>query len=276
MKTNLLPFFAFALLAGASLHAAPLTSATAVHARPDASAPTLSLLSAGTEPTPAIGVAEALPPGWQAVELSGTHEVWAQAKDMTKSLDVKTGAELRTAPRVDAPIFTKMEPGDSAELSGTRGKWMQVKLQKKMIGYINNPAPFSPAAVASTSPTAAPSRSATPPPSPAPAAPAASSFAGSGRPAQMVNLGDGGSAALPRLFPGKFVSTRRALMPRRPYDYQLTDKGGERYAYLDVSKLLLTEQLDKYIDRELVVYGVAKPVPNTKDIVIEVESLQLR
>jgi len=66
------------------------------------------------------------------------------------------------------------------------------------------------------------------------------------------------------------------LTPRRPYDYQLNDNGGERYAYLDLSRLLQTEQLDKYVDHTVLIYGTAKAVPNSKDIVIEVESLQLR
>jgi hypothetical protein len=65
-------------------------------------------------------------------------------------------------------------------------------------------------------------------------------------------------------------------MARRPYEFQLNDNGGERYAYLDTSKLLLTEQIDKYIDRTVVVYGTARPVPDSKDIVIQVESLQLQ
>jgi hypothetical protein len=97
-----------------------------------------------------------------------------------------------------------------------------------------------------------------------------------GRPAPMVNLGDGGTSTLPRLFQGKFVSTRSAFKPRRPYDWALEDDSRELYAYLDMSKLLLTEQLDKYIDRHVVVYGGAKSVTGGKDIVIVVESLQLK
>ena len=91
-----------------------------------------------------------------------------------------------------------------------------------------------------------------------------------------MNLGDGGSSTLPRFFQGKFVSTRSAFKPRRPYNWALNDDAGVRYAYLDVSKLLLTEQIEKYIDHVVVVYGAGKSVPGTKDIVIEVESLQLK
>jgi hypothetical protein len=92
----------------------------------------------------------------------------------------------------------------------------------------------------------------------------------------MVNLGDGGGSTLPRQFAGRFVSTRRPLTPRRPFDYALNDEAGKRYAYLDVSKLLLTEQIEKYIDHHVVVFGAAKNAPGNKDIVIMVETLQLK
>lgn len=81
---------------------------------------------------------------------------------------------------------------------------------------------------------------------------------------------------MPRLLAGKFVSTRSPFKPRRPYDWALNDDAGKRYAYLDISKLLLTEQIESYIDHSVVVFGAAKPIAGTKDFVIEVESLQLR
>ena len=112
--------------------------------------------------------------------------------------------------------------------------------------------------------------------SPAPVSPGAHGVAMAGQAAPMVDRGDGGGSALPRQFAGRFVSTRRPLTPRRPYDYALNDEAGKRYAYVDVSKLLLTEQIEKYIDHNVVVFGAAKNVPDSKDIVIMVETLQLR
>src|SRR5207249_740524 len=97
-----------------------------------------------------------------------------------------------------------------------------------------------------------------------------------GQAVPMINMGDGGSAALPRSFQGRFVSTRRPLAPRRPYDWALNDESGKRYAYLDISKLLQTEQIEKYTDHVVVVYGAARATPDGKDILIIVESLQLK
>jgi hypothetical protein len=268
MKTNLRLLLAF-FAAAASLTAAPLTSSSAVHARPEASAPAVAVLKAGTEPVAAAGVALTLPPGWQAVELSGPHEVYVHGKDLTKNLDVKPNAEFRTQPKADAPVLTTFAAGDKAEITGLRGKWTQMKLEKKIVGYLYTPGG---GAAGAHMPVTTPSYT---PPAPAPVPAIASTGSASGRPAQNINLGDGGSSALPRLFKGQLVASRK-LIGRAPYEFQLNDDGGARYAYLDTSKLLLTEQIDKYIDHTVVVYGTAKPVPNSKDIVIQVESLQLQ
>lgn len=279
MKTNLrllLP-----LLAATSLVAAPLTSTTAVHTRPDSSAPTVTVLTAGSEPTPAVGLALPLPSGWQAIELAGPHEVYLHGKDLTKNLDIKAGSEFRTAPKADAPVFATFTAGDKAEITGLRGKWTQFKLEKKIVGYIQTGSPVSGTASSATAPRASAevatrsTPTAMPPPAPSPVPATASAGGPSGRPAQMINLGDGGSSALPRLFKGQLVASRRSLIARKPYEFQLNDDGGARYAYIDTSKLLLTEQIEKYVDHTVVVYGTAKPVPNSKDIVIQVESLQL-
>lgn len=283
MKIN--PRFLVALLtAAAGLSAAPLTSSTAVHARPDAAAPVIATLNAGTEPTPAVGIALPLSSGWAAIELPGTHDAYIQNKDLQKDLEVRPGAAFRKSPKLDAPVLTTKEAGDEVSITGYHGKWTQVKVTKKIVGYIQGwSGPSSPANVAKTpAPTPPPpapaNKPATPAPfSPAPGAPAAVASGGAGQPGQMVSLGDGGSASLPRLFQGKFVSTKSLLRPRRPYDFQLNDSAGERYVYLDVSRLLQTEQIEKYIDHTVTVYGTAKPLPSSgKDIVVEVESLQLR
>ena len=74
MKIKLLSSYACALSAVASLVAAPLTVTTAVHTKPDASAPAISFMKAGTDPVPAPNAPANLPPGWIAVELPGPFE----------------------------------------------------------------------------------------------------------------------------------------------------------------------------------------------------------
>ncbi len=269
-------------LISAAFAAAPLDKATAVYARPDASSPTLTILKPGANLAPSTGTNA--PAGWTAITLAGPHTVYAQNKDLTKSLDLRQGAQLHVAPKLDSAILTTAALAEPAEITGLHGKWTQLSLPRTVVGYIQSSTTPVTSAPVSTN-TAANASLSQPlpslaPPSAAPATPAAQGLANTnnttGRAVPMVNLGDGGSSALPRLFQGKFASSRKAFAPRRPFEFQLNDSAGERYAYLDLSKVLLTEQIEKYIDHTVAVYGTAKPIPGSKDIVIAVESLQLR
>jgi hypothetical protein len=276
MKTNL-RLVTLLLATAAAAAAAPLTGTTAVHTQPDESALTITFLKAGSEPVAAAGAVASTPAGWMAVELAGPFDGYVKNGDIMKSLDVRVGAPVFLAPQAGVAELTKIDPADKTDITGLHGKWTQIRLQKKLTGYIHvggTPGYLPPIATAPA--TAAPA------PAPArlvdasPINPIAYGVTTAGRPAPMVNLGDGGSSTLPRLFQGRFVSTRSAFKPRRPFDWALDDNAGARYAYLDISKLLLTEQIEKYIGHVVVVYGAGKSVPGGKDIVIEVESLQLQ
>ncbi|MFA5264444.1 MAG: SH3 domain-containing protein [Opitutaceae bacterium] len=265
------------LLAATSLQAAVLTATTAVHTKPDIEAPVITYLKAGSTATPTADSLATSPAEWMAIELSGPFEAYVQNKEIGKSLDVRPGATLHLLPKPDSGVLATMEAGDKMEITGLRGKWTQIKLTKKITGYIH--VTGSSAATAGTYPSQAPVPAQASAPAPvqqSPVQPSAYGVGSAGQPAPMVNLGDGGSSTLPRAFQGKFVSTRRPFAPRRPYDYQINDDAGVRFAYLDLSKLLLTEDVTNYIDRTVAVFGAARNIPGTKNIVIEVESLQLK
>lgn len=284
MKIKLPGAIALFLAACQAAFAAPLASTTAVHTGPNVTSPTITTLAAGTEPTPAPGAIASTPAGWMAVELAGPFEVYVEKKDLAKSLDVKPGVAMRLKPAADGPVLAVAEKGDKTEITGLAGKWTKLKLEKKLTGYIQvgatpgytpaiatTPAPAPTAPIASTQPAPAPA-----PMSPAPVLPGVYGSAGGGQAAPMLNLGDGGSASLPRQFAGMFVSTRRPFTPRRPYDYALNDNAGKRYAYVDISKLLQTDQIEKYVNHQVVVFGTAKATADGKEFVIQVETLQLR
>jgi hypothetical protein len=270
MKINLKFVFAFLAVTAAAI-AAPLTATTAIHTKPDESSPVVTFLKAGSEP---VVVHEALansPAGWLAVEVPGPIEGYVANRDIMKTLDVKVGAAVHLAPKAESGVLTTIEPGEKTEISGLHGKWTQIKLTKRLTGYIHlggTPGYVPP--IATT-----PASSAVPPPlAPAPVSATAYGVTAAGKAAPMeLNAGNN---ALPRLFQGRFVSTRSAFKPRRPYDWAVNDDSGKRFAYLDLSKLLLTEQIESYVDHMVVVYGAARPLPGGKEMVIEVESLQLR
>ncbi|CAM3129098.1 hypothetical protein [Rariglobus hedericola] len=265
MKLNS-TLFAALVLGVAALHAAPLAETTPVYAKPDASTPAIASLKAGTEPS--VSNAISAPSGWTAVTLSGPHDVYAANKDVTKALEVRAGAPYLLEAKTDAPVLALADKDDVSEITDYRGKWTKFRLTKTVTGYIKTPSAktvAAPVAVTTTSVAAAQIKDT--------AAPSQPPVTAIGRAAP---AGDGASSSLPRLFQGQLASTYSPLRPRRPYDFQLNDDAGARYAYIDVSKLLATVQINKYIDRTIVVYGTAKAVPGTKDMVVVAESIQLR
>ena len=271
LRASLSIVFGLLAIAGPGLSAS-LSTTTAAHLRPDEGSPVVTLLKAGTAPTVATDATSSTPAGWLPVELPGPFEAYVLNKDIQKSLDVRPGASIHLSPKPEAPAFTTMEESDKAEITGLLGKWTQIRLEKRIVGYVRVAQSATPApATVSTN-----RGNVSTPMSPAPVPATAYGVTTAGRAAPQIGLNDSGGASLPRLLAGKFVSTRSPFRPRRPYDWALNDDAGKRYAYLDVSKLLLTEQIESYIDHAVVVYGSAKAVPNSKDFVIEVESLQLK
>jgi len=238
-----------------------LAADAAVFAAPSPSAPILARLKAGAALTPAPGEA---PAGWRRVEVTGPFEAYARSRDITKSLEVRLGAELHAAPRPDAPVLTLASDGDKADVIGLAGgDWCQIRLEKTLVGFIavgeaaNRPS----VAAAPRPPTAAPSR----PADPGPAVP--------GRPAQF----GGSSADLPRTFQGQLSAAARPFFnPNPPYDYQLTDADGRRIAYLDLRRVVLNVRLASLVGRSVTVTGTLRDTVEGKDLVIAAESLQAR
>lgn len=245
-----------------SANAEPLSAATAVHTQPNANAAVLKILAPGTEPSLAPAeIMAATPFGWQAVQIAGPFEGYVRNADIDKGLRVKAGSSIYLKPSADSGVLAIMNDGDKTTITGLHGKWTQINLDKLVVGYVQNTAAVRPS---TTEPTLVD------------VTPQATS-----RPATVttprVDLPVGaGDAILPRLFQGTFASTRRPFTPHRPYDWQINDAAGVRYAYLDISKLLLTEQIEKYTDREVVVYGAPIALPDGKNIVIKIESLRLK
>jgi hypothetical protein len=266
------PFTTFLAVAYCTTHlvAAPLPSPAAVHVQPDSAAPVLMTLPAGTEPFTAEGVTT--PAGWLAVTLPGSHDVFLRGTDQLKDLSPKPGTHYLLSDKPPEIVVAIAEKGDLAEITGIQGRFIKYRLSKPLIGYIPAPAtpPVSLVVVATTPPlTFEPVAPApvviAPKPSPRDlvAPPAANRF--EPPPA---------TSELPRLFQGVLVSTYSPLRPRRPYAFQLNDRNGERYAYLDVSRLPPGVSPDTFAGLMVVIYGVAQSVAGQTDMVIAAESLQ--
>ncbi len=254
MKTTLCLSSA-ALLLAASLAAAPLMETTAIQTQPEASAPVIGYLKAGSEPVPASGVTA--PAGWMAVEFPGPHEAYVNNNDFSKSLDVHPGAAVRMQPRADAPVLTTMQDGDKTEITGLRSGWTQIRLLKTVTGYIRIGGVSAAAGGAAAG-------SALPPP------------AVSSAPPVPVLVASGPASPLARMFQGKLVKASRILFiaPRRDFAYQLDNGDGQRIAFLDLSRVLSTEKVELIVGHQVKISGVLRQTDNGKHLVIEVVSIE--
>ncbi|MBI3884854.1 MAG: SH3 domain-containing protein [Opitutae bacterium] len=248
-------------LAAARLAADPLASDTAVFLQADPKSPVIARLKAGATVT----TAGEAPAGWRRVEVSGPFEAYVHNRDITKGLDVREGANILASPDKTSRVLTVAQKGDKTEITGLHGDWSQIKLEKTLQGFI---------ATGSTANTGAEPALARPaaPAAPAPAAPAASSSA-PGRPVAIT----GDTADMPRNFQGTLVVAKRAFLnPNPPYDYQLTDSNGRRFAYVDTRRLLLTDKLENFVGLVVNLTGTVRNTVDGKDLVIDAESLQTR
>ncbi len=240
------------LLATAALRAEPLSRDATVYARPEPSATVLKVLPAGTEAVPAANPAEPAPAGWMAVEATGTYILYADNKDVGKNLDVRTGAFLYLRADRRSPVVATMQPGDRAEFVDIAGsEFTSYRVEKTLVGYIKLPSTISHVPAAPTRPQIVVS------------GPAAT--------------GEIGRAGMPRFYEGRFAATQNFLAYKHPYNFQLVDSTGNRFAYLDVSRLLLTDKIDVFVDRVVIIYGTVRTLnqDGTKRV-IEVESLHLK
>ena len=261
MKTKLLSA-ALALLLAARLAAADTVATdTAVFTQADAKSYVIARLKAGA----AIKYVGDAPAGWRRVELSGTFEAYAHSNDITKGLEVREGGNIYAEPRKDSQLLAVAAAGDKTEVIGlaksASGDWCQVRLDKKLQGFIAVGEAANISAEAKPAPVFTPA--------PAPAGPVTTL----GRPVPVAT----NNADTPRLFAGTLVLARRPILnPNPPYDYQVTDSAGRRFAYVDTRRLLLTDRIENFLDREITVTGTVRNTVDGKDLVIAAESMALK
>ncbi len=258
MKIKSVLLSVLAALSVVRLAAADILPAdAAVFIQPDPKSHVLSRLKAGST---IIYTGDA-PAGWRRVELSGTFEAYVHNRDITKGLEVREGANILGAPKKDAAVISTAQEGDKTEVVGiANGDWCQIKLTKKLQGFI------AVGATANTGDTKPALYSA------APAAPVAPTTT-IGRAVPMSP----NSADLPRDFAGRLVLAKRPIInPNPPYDYQVMDQSGRRFAYVDTRRLLISDKIENYVDRSVTITGTVRNTVDGKDLVIAAESMQLK
>ncbi|HVU18191.1 MAG TPA: SH3 domain-containing protein [Candidatus Didemnitutus sp.] len=248
-----------AILGAGRLAAEPLAADTAVFVQADAKSPVLVRLKRGEEVT---YVGEA-PAGWRRVEISGSFTGYALGKDLSKGLNVREGSNLYVAPSKTSDVLTVVEKGDKTSLVGLAGakyEFGQIQIDKKLQGFVAVGAMANTPAVASTDLVTS---------APAPAQPSGPTALG--HPVPIVgNAGD-----LARSFSGTLVLSRRPIFnPNPPYDYQLSDSTGRRFAYVDTKRLVSTDKLESFVGLVVTLNGTIRNTVDGKDLVVEAQSIQ--
>jgi hypothetical protein len=73
------------------------------------------------------------------------------------------------------------------------------------------------------------------------------------------------------------VLARRVILnPNPPYDYQLVDASGRRFAYVDTRHMPATTKYEEYLDLEISITGSVRNTVDGKDIVISAESMLVK
>jgi len=115
---------------------ASLATETAARLAPDDNAAVLRVLPAGSEVSSANAATE-LPVGWQAVTLDGPFTLYVRNGDIDKGLAIKPASPLYLEPDNAAAVVAYAEEGDSITITGLRGRWTQIELQKPLTAYVS-------------------------------------------------------------------------------------------------------------------------------------------
>jgi len=123
-------------LAAFSAHAAPVGEATPVRLAPSETAAVLRILPAGSELPPAAPANADLPENWRAISLDGPFTLYVRNGDIDKGLAIKPASPLYLEPDNAAAVVAYAEEGDAITITGLRGRWTQIELQKPLTAYV--------------------------------------------------------------------------------------------------------------------------------------------
>jgi len=118
---------------------------------PNDNAAVLRILPAGSELSPA-SVSDKLPSTWQAITLDGPFTLYVRNGDIDKGLAIKPASPLYLEPDNAAAVVTYAEAGDVITITGLRGRWTQIELNKPLTGYVSAQAGNAPATTNETAP----------------------------------------------------------------------------------------------------------------------------
>lgn len=277
MRTPLCFLLTFGLLATASIASADRS----VHLRPDSSSPVIGKLNEGD---PRIAPADPVElsqgqreAGWEAISYLDDFRGFVRRGDVGKDLTVNTGARIYLSAEADPDrVIARAAARDLFEIEKLAGDWIEVSFRKPVTGFVRSGSgEMAPAPVASVVDNRI-FEAELPEIEDIPAPKAEESASSAARAAKAITSRDGIPVdGLLRLYEGRLDRSRSFLGRQPPYSFQVRDHSGNRIAYVDLDKLLITTPIDRFLDRNFQFYGKAEPIEGRRDFVIRVEHMRL-
>ena len=206
--------------------------------------------------------------GWNWFEYEGSFRGFVENRQVGKDLEVSIGALVHLRPSSNSPILSIIEEGDPAKVIWG-GDWVEIEFTKAVPVYFRYPdhkgteVPLIPSASPEDDSTGIRDQD---------------SFSRNSKAASPSGSASEGPAAtdLLRHFDGILQSTRKRAKSVELYQWKLVDPAGKRIAYVDTSKLLLSSPLQEFEGQNVVIYGAANSIKNSKSMVVIARSLRLK
>lgn len=239
-----------------------------VHLRPTTDSPVLGHLAEDAfrmKPPQPVSLSESeKQEGWEAISFLDNLRGFVRRNDLTKDLNVAPGAAVfLSAEENPARLVTRAEANDNFEVAKLSGDWVEVSFRKPVTGFIRRQADRAPDERKTET----------------------AEVVDQADEEEVAEVADtrrrpiSDRAAIPndgilRSFQGQLSKPRSFFGRQPPYPYQMVDSSGNRIAYLDLSKLLITAPMEHVLGRDYEFFGRAEPIAGRRDFVIHVERMQ--
>jgi hypothetical protein len=205
---------------------------------------------------------------------------WVETAALGAGNVLAVGTPLREAADAAGTVIRASRAGDTIVPLRVEGSWTQVRVLPADSGRRPAASLAAPAPVVATAQPPAPEpvqNVVTPAPvavAPAPAPVAAPTAPTAPAASAPVLLPEDYQAV--RTFTGSLEAVTGFIWTTPPSRYELVDKDGYRLAFLDVSKLMKTVDLQSTLGRQVQVSGTVKGVRRGRDMLMSVDTLVLR
>lgn len=205
--------------------------------------------------------------GWYWFEYEGTFTGFVQNKEIGKDLEVKPGAFVFLRPTETSPVLATIEKGDTTELIWA-GDWTEIRFTKAVPVYFQKFPSVFPEIVPQIGTDSTP---------PALDERVVSSDYVAPEIGRAAAVSSGPSAGgIPRYFEGVFEQSKQSIGREPKYRYQIVGSDGKRIAFVETEAILISTSLEKFIGREVILYGDVTTIKKSKIIVVNARTLRLR